>query len=85
MAPSAKNWQEVDVYVVLPQATYRYDAKAQALIWVACGDLRPLAGRQGFVHSALLNLVFVVNLACTDSVGKDEKVLWAAANVGFVS
>ena len=40
-APSAMNKQDVDVYVVLPQGTYLYDAKAHQLNLVAEGDHRP--------------------------------------------
>jgi nitroreductase len=83
-APSAKNWQEVDVYVILAEAAYRYDAKAQTLVWVASGDLRPLAGRQGFVNNAPLNLVYVADLARATGEGSDDKLLLVAADVGFI-
>ena len=39
-APSAMNKQDVDVYVVLPEGTYLYDAKAHQLNLVAEGDHR---------------------------------------------
>lgn len=43
-APSAQNSQDIDVYVALPKAVYKYDAKANNLILVAEGDYRGLAG-----------------------------------------
>ena len=44
-APSAKNWQEVDVYVALPDALYRYEAKTHSLVPVVAKDLRGEIGR----------------------------------------
>ncbi|MFH1032879.1 MAG: SagB/ThcOx family dehydrogenase [Pseudomonadota bacterium] len=84
-APSAKNWQEVDIYVVLAEGVYRYDPKGHALVWVASGDLRPLAGRQGFVNHAPLNLVFVADLARVGHEAGDDKALLTGADVGFIS
>ena len=39
-APSARNWQEVEVYVVMEEGAYQYDAKSHSLKAVAQGDLR---------------------------------------------
>src|ERR1017187_3161987 len=39
-APSAVNWQEVDVYVALPQALYLYEAKTHTLVPAVGKDLR---------------------------------------------
>lgn len=43
-APSAQNSQDIDVYVALPKAVYRFDAQANNLILIAEGDYRGLAG-----------------------------------------
>ena len=57
-APSAMNKQDVDVYVVLPEGTYLYDAKAHQLNLVAEGDHRgAVAGGQAFVKSAPVSLL----------------------------
>jgi Nitroreductase family len=39
-APSAMNWQEVDIYVAAPDGIYVYDAKGNALTPVLAGDFR---------------------------------------------
>ena len=39
-APSALNKQDVDVYVVLPEGSYLYDAKNHQLTLIAAGDYR---------------------------------------------
>ena len=43
-APSAQNSQDIDVYVALPNAVYKFDAKANNLILISEGDYRGLAG-----------------------------------------
>ena len=62
-APSARNWQEVDVYAVMEEGAYLYDAKANSLRAVAKGDLRKLTGKQEFVATAPLNLVYVADIS----------------------
>ena len=51
-APSARNWQEIDVYAVMPQGVFLYDASAHRLKPVVAGDQRAAAGRQEFVREA---------------------------------
>ncbi|MDR0995982.1 MAG: SagB/ThcOx family dehydrogenase [Tannerella sp.] len=59
-APSAMNKQDVDVYVVLPQGAYLYNAKEHALHLIAKGDYRAdVAGAQEAVKTAPLFLVYV--------------------------
>lgn len=60
-APSAVNKQMVELYVVLPEGVYRYDAAASQLAPVVAGDFRRLAGVQEFVYTAPVNLVFVAD------------------------
>jgi hypothetical protein len=62
-APSAKNNQETDLYVILKQGAYVYDAKANKLELAASGDLRALAGTQDFATNAPVTLVFVADQA----------------------
>lgn len=58
------NKQDVDVYVVLPQGTYLYDAKAHQLNLVAEGDHRDaVAGGQAFVKTAPVSLLLVSDLS----------------------
>ena len=82
-APSAMNKQEIDVYVVLAEGAYAYDAKAHALKPVASGDLRAQTGGQPFVKDAPLNLVYVADLAKMS--GGAEQAVWYGAAAGFIS
>lgn len=84
-APSARNWQEIDIYVTLAEGAYRYDAKSNVLRAVAKGDLRALTGRQPFVAKAPINLVYVADPAKMTGVGDDERVLYYGADAAFIS
>ncbi|MGL5563616.1 MAG: nitroreductase family protein [Tannerellaceae bacterium] len=84
-APSSRDRQEIDVYVLLKKGTYIYDAKANTLIEVSKKDLRSFAGTQEFVASAPVNLVYVCNK--NKISGKDDQALIEAtyANTGFIA
>lgn len=84
-APSARNWQEVDVFAVTENGAYLYDAKANVLRAVAAGDLRKLAGAQEFVGTAPLNLVFVADSTRMTGSSPEDQALYAGADVGFIS
>ena len=84
-APSAVNWQEIDVYVALADGLYRYDARAHALQPVLKEDVRALAGRQPFVKHAPVNLIYVADLARMGKASEADKVLYSAADTGFIS
>lgn len=77
-APSARNRQEMEVYVFLKDGVYLYDAKANKLIQKAAGDHRATAGTQAFVATAPVNLVLVGDLS------KNEREL-IHADSGFIS
>jgi len=84
--PSARNWQEVEVYVVMEEGGYRYDAKANVLKAVAKGDLRKLAGRQDFVATAPLNLVYVGDPAKMEGVSSETDIaMYLGADTAFMS
>jgi SagB-type dehydrogenase family enzyme len=84
-APSAMNWQEVDVYVALPGATYLYDAKTQSLTPVANKDLREATGMQPYVKDAPLNLVYVADAARMRNANENDRTLYSSADVGFIA
>ncbi len=84
-APSARNWQEVDVYVVLPQGAYLFDGKAHALAGVAAGDLRAATGKQEFVKDAPATLVFVADLARMPGASAEDRDMYSATDAAFIS
>ena len=84
-APSAKNCQETDLYVILKQGAYLYDAKSNKLNLVVNGDLRSLAGTQAFATNAPVTLVFVADLARMEKWSAEEKKNFAGIDVGYIS
>ena len=83
-APSASNRQSIDIYAVMADGAYLYDAKTNRLEPVAEGDLRALAGRQPFVAEAPLNLVYVADYSRFSNTSDDDKMLYSAAETGFI-
>ena len=74
-AASASNSQEIDLYVVLKDAAYLYDAVSNRLDPVAAGDLRSIAmnSRQGVGSQAPVQLIYVVDLnRLAHTAGFDE-------------
>jgi hypothetical protein len=64
-AASASNSQEIDLYVVLKEGIYRYDAFNHLLAPIVGGDLRATAltpGQRGVDASAPVQLVYVVDI-----------------------
>jgi Nitroreductase family len=84
-APSAKNWQEIDVYVATKQGMYRYDAKGNALVPIVLKDIRPLTYTQvDRFKDAPINLVYIADLAKTD-VDEGTAMPLAAMDTGFIA
>jgi nitroreductase len=83
-APTAMNKQEIDMYVALEEGLYLYDAKKHILSLILDKDIRPLTGRQGFVNKAALNLVYVADMSSIPGFNREEKVLYAGADTGFI-
>lgn len=85
-APSALNKQDVDVYVVLPDGSYLYDAKNHQLNLVSEGDHRgAVAGGQSFVKSAPVSLVLVSDIARFGDAKNARNQLMGAMDAGIVS
>jgi SagB-type dehydrogenase family enzyme len=84
-APSASNRQEIDIYVAASHGLYLYDAKSNALKPILTGDIRALTGRQAFVKDAPINLVYVSDYTRFDKGTEEEKLVYSAADTGFIS
>jgi SagB-type dehydrogenase family enzyme len=84
-APSARNWQEIDLYVATADGLYLYDAKKNELQTIVSEDVRALAGMQGFVKSAPLNLVYVADYERMGGGSDAEKEPMAYADTGFIA
>ena len=84
-APSARNCQEIDIYVVVTEGVFVYQATSNTLKQIFSGDIRTLTGTQEFVKDAPLNLLFVVDYTKTLEKNKENAKVWAYADAGFIS
>jgi nitroreductase len=91
-APAAMNKQLVDLYVVLQEGVFLYDAIKNQLIPVAKGDFRKETGAQEFVSAAAVNLVYIADLAklkdfpaFAASLTREEKLKWGYIAAGCQS
>lgn len=81
--PSARNWQDMDLYVVLKEGVYLYGAKEHRLEPLVAGDLRALCGVQDFVKSAPLNLIYVSDTSRIKSNDDEStKGIWSGVEAG---
>lgn len=84
-APSALNKQDIDIYVIMKEGAYLYDAKSNSLQPIAKGDHRgAAAGGQDFVKTAPVSLVLVSDLSRFGKI-TDHVKLMAAVDAGCVS
>jgi SagB-type dehydrogenase family enzyme len=84
-APSAMNRQEVDVYVVLKDGAYLYNAAEHVLQPVAAGDYRNFVkGEQEFENPAPLYLVIVADIKKMGDVTQEQTKMMCAMDAGIV-
>ncbi len=83
-APSAKNWQEVDVYVATEKGLYLYNAQKHRLDPVLAKDIRALTGSQSYVKDAPINLIYVADYTQMGTAANDVKDLYSAVDTGFI-
>jgi SagB-type dehydrogenase family enzyme len=84
-APSAMNWQEIDIYVVMEKGTYLYNARKHSLVTVSSKDLRGVTGTQPFVKDAPVNLLFIADEKKMVGAGDEDKSKWSAADAGCIA
>ena len=83
-APSAMNWQEIDIYVAMSDGLFLYTARANRLEPVLAKDVRAATGTQAFVATAPANLVYVADLNKTGHSGTEAE-FFTAADAGFIA
>ncbi len=84
-APSARNWQEIELYVAMAKGTYRYEPGGHKLILISKEDIRQIAYKQDFPQKAPLTIIYVANY--DKQTGLDDKNLktrYAAVDTGFI-
>ncbi|MDR1341085.1 MAG: nitroreductase family protein [Prevotellaceae bacterium] len=85
-AATARNNQDIDVYAIMEDGAYIYDAKAHELKPVAKGDHRPLiADTQTSVADAPVSLLIVSELSRFTGTDVESRKHWGALDAGIVS
>lgn len=81
--PNARSRREIDVFVITADGTYLYDIQHHALKTVTTADLRPLAGKQDFVATAPINLVYVADYTRMPDLSPEQQLVYSSTDVGF--
>jgi SagB-type dehydrogenase family enzyme len=87
-APSAADWQNIDIYVTTADGFYLYDPQKHELKVLGREDVRKVAGQQDFVATAPLNLIYIADIDRAQFGGKPMPEVadtWSFANVGLIA
>ena len=84
-APSSNNKQEIDIYVFKADGVFKYVSKGHLLEVVTNEDFRTFCGKQDFVASAPLNLIYIADLSKTDQTDYTSEPAASYSNAGFIA
>lgn len=84
-APTARNAQEIDVYVCTKSAVYLYHPVGHKLTLVNKGDFRAQAGRNPFHANCGVDLIFVANYDKMEGFDEHGMAFYGATDSGYIS
>ncbi len=90
-APSARNWQEIDVYVAMKEGLYLYNAKTHTIEPVLKRDLRKntttfLQPSRIQVANAPVQLIYVADYSKMGfGADEEDKIIYSAADAGTIA
>lgn len=84
-APSAVNWQEIEVYISFEKGVYIYNAVENTLELYMEKDIRESTGRQPFVKDVPVNLIYVADFNRMGDRAYDVKHWYSAADAAFIA
>ncbi len=84
-APSAVNWQDIDVYAAMADGLFLYLPKENALKKILGEDVRAAMGKQDFVKDVPLNLVYVSDYTKIPRGTDEDKRSISGTHTGFIS
>jgi nitroreductase len=84
-APSARNSQEIDVYLALSDGLFLYEPKEHQLRKILAEDVRAATGNQDYVREAALNLIYVADLTRGDLKEPDAIEFYSGADSAFLA
>jgi SagB-type dehydrogenase family enzyme len=84
-APSAMNYQEIDIYISTADGLFLYNAEQHGLIQLSKEDIRAKTGKQDFVKTAPVNLVLVADYTKMSRSDEATKDIYAMADAAYIS
>ena len=84
-APSARNLQDIDVYVAMSDGLFLYEPKDHQLRKISSEDIRAATGTQDYVKDAALNLIYVSDLARLKVPDPMAAEFFTGAHTAFIS
>lgn len=84
-APSAHDWEEIDLYVATAKGLYLYEPRGHALKEILAQDIRAQTGMQPFVEEAPVNLVYVADLTRMTEATPEDKAWYSGPDAGFIA
>jgi hypothetical protein len=84
-APSARNWQEIEVYVASADGLFLYDAQRHALRRILDEDIRAQTGVQPFVADAPVNLIYVADNSRMEGAADEDRVMYSSADAAVIA
>lgn len=84
-APSARNWQQTDIYLIMKDGWYLFQPEDHSLLKLGSEDLREYAGTQDYPETAPLNLIYVSDHEKMTGASPENREFHSATDVGFIS
>lgn len=84
-APSARNWQEIELYVSSADGLFLYNAQRHGLKRILTEDIRAHTGLQPFVVEAPVNLIYVADVSRMEGAPDEDRVMYSAADAAFIA
>ena len=79
------NLQEMDIYMAAADGLFLYDPLPHGLKKISASDVRALTGKQDFVKSAPVNLIYVSDLSRMKRADESRREMFSWAHSGFIS
>jgi SagB-type dehydrogenase family enzyme len=84
-APTARNAQQIEIYVLTKAGAYLYVAADHTLKLVAAGDHRKIGASQERFQECPLMLIFVANYDKMEGFSDDAKAMYEGTDTGYIS
>jgi len=83
-SPTSRNIQDMEIYVTTKIGAFLYLPAEHALQKVTDNDIREVTGKQDFVKTAAVNLVYVSDFTKAGNGTDEAKTITAATHCGFI-